>query len=173
MNFFLMFQMIEVHSIFIKLKRLSNFFSNFLWIGPNVIQSLGVQQTIHEIHFHRTNWNPVAGYLVLHSENRVMRAAVFCILLVHFIRVKIELIRWQNFFNRLMNLIKLVSILLLNMSSAPLMGMTINTSQNCNKRRCRRFNLILIVILFVVLILIKHFFILFQIYNKLKILIQI
>ena len=155
-----MFQMVKTHAILLKFKRLFHLVSNLLRIGPNVVQSLGVQETVHEIHLHRPNRNLVSSNKFLHFRQTLK-------LLVHFIRVEMVLVRWQNFENSRMNLLKFISIFLLDVSGAPLMGMTIYTSQNCNEGLGRFFfKLVLIVVcVFVFLVLIKHLFILFQKYN--------
>ena len=130
------FQMPVAHPSLLKIKCQSYLLSNFLWVRPDIIQSLGVEQDIHEVDLHASDRNLSSDDVLAHFEDAAEALAVdeFCELLVDLVGVEVELAGWESLFDVLEDGGLLVYVLSLDVSGAPLMGMALHTSDNSDVR---------------------------------------
>jgi len=58
--------MLIAHSILLQIECHFHLLSNFLWIRPDIIQPLRVEQHIHEVHFHASDRNLPSNNIPAH-----------------------------------------------------------------------------------------------------------
>ena len=114
---------------------LSYFLSYSLCIRPDVVHSFGIKKSIHKINFHASDRNFSFFYFYSNFINwrEFMRSYNCSKFIVNLVDIQVKTIWRKHILNCSLKTFNFISIFLFNMSCAPLMSMTVHTSNNCDE----------------------------------------